>query len=814
MLHADDDSDAFSSSEMNDNDLLDVVDRYGLLGSGRYPCDPVDKTNTFELLPAEVMENIFCFLPVQDLYLNANRVCKAWNQIISNPQFLHWKKKYFQLSKSYGSVRSEMIELLMENGMAEKNDFLTGLIRHMMNHKQLNSDRLLECLQKTPKYHWAIALMNERFMDCFLFGEPHPACVLAILVVIAKSVKDVSNLLTSLLSIQSKCSSIMILEALYCLATFFLAFKLRVRNGIFNGMHYRLYCALYLFENSAGNQGNVQSSLRRNLKEQHLRLGDSNLCLTNEQLRICNYEIRHGEVVKIVAFAGTGKTSTLLALTQIRPSMRFLLVVFNKAMRFHAAKKFPPNVCCKTGHSLAYETVGRRYNTAKKLGGDMKVYEVAQILPPRKGENLYIRSKHVLKTVRTFLASADEYITIDHTPADMLSEQGLKTPISPHLRKNYVVDAQFLWNKMKDIKCSEVKISHDGYLKLYQLRHPKLRNFDCILIDEAQDLTPAVADILLSQDQCKILVGDPHQQIYSFRGAVNALASVQASRVFYLTQSFRFGAEIAGVASTCLEFLKNEGRCLVGSNAPGSVCNDAVGQICIINRINFGLFSEAVKKCCYSEKEHKIHIIGGFQNFGFSMIQEIYTLTLSDQERRKAGRTITSKLLKHLGSIEALEKYAKDTMDLELSGKVKIVRCYQHNLPTCINAIQWRHVSDEAKADFIFTTAHKAKGLEFPAVRLGIDFITCLTSVQQLIDGSMHSLYTPSEDEKNLLYVAITRAQRVLQVSPALRDILKAAGENFEYIAFSKDLEAAKETVYLFRNSEVVSAKCSHFDGQ
>lgn len=63
-----------------------------------------------------------------------------------------------------------------------------------------------------------------------------------------------------------------------------------------------------------------------------------------------------------------------------------------------------------------------------------------------------------------------------------------------------------------------------------------------------------------------------------------------------------------------------------------------------------------------------------------------------------AGRTITSKLLRHLGSIETLEKYAKDTMDLELGGKIKIVRCYQHNLPRCIDAIQWRYVPDETKA--------------------------------------------------------------------------------------------------------------------
>ena len=50
----------------------------------------------------------------------------------------------------------------------------------------------------------------------------------------------------------------------------------------------------------------------------------------------------------------------------------------------------------------------------------------------------------------------------------------------------------------------------------------------------------------MQQDKPKIVVGDPHQQIYSFNGAVNALSLVEEHsrtkvvRTCYLTQSFRF----------------------------------------------------------------------------------------------------------------------------------------------------------------------------------------------------------------------------------------------------------------------------------
>lgn len=42
---------------------------------------------------------------------------------------------------------------------------------------------------------------------------------------------------------------------------------------------------------------------------------------------------------------------------------------------------------------------------------------------------------------------------------------------------------------------------------------------------------------ILKEQKCvKILVGDPHQQIYRFRGAVNAMDALKADKTAYLTQ--------------------------------------------------------------------------------------------------------------------------------------------------------------------------------------------------------------------------------------------------------------------------------------
>ncbi|MCP5859974.1 UvrD-helicase domain-containing protein, partial [Klebsiella pneumoniae] len=86
--------------------------------------------------------------------------------------------------------------------------------------------------------------------------------------------------------------------------------------------------------------------------------------------------------------------------------------------------------------------------------------------------------------------------------------------------------ARNIWAYMQDTK-SDVKMPHDGYLKLYAMSRPALR-YDIILLDEAQDTNPITLDLVMAQrGHAKIvLVGDRHQGIYGFRKAMNAMEAV------------------------------------------------------------------------------------------------------------------------------------------------------------------------------------------------------------------------------------------------------------------------------------------------
>jgi superfamily I DNA and RNA helicase len=74
--------------------------------------------------------------------------------------------------------------------------------------------------------------------------------------------------------------------------------------------------------------------------------------------------------LKVNAFAGAGKTSTLVEMAKALPHERILYICFNKSIADEASKKFPSNVQCKTVHSLAYGSIvipDPRFNTSRGI---------------------------------------------------------------------------------------------------------------------------------------------------------------------------------------------------------------------------------------------------------------------------------------------------------------------------------------------------------------------------------------------------------------------------------------------------------------
>ncbi|KAK5849103.1 hypothetical protein PBY51_008771 [Eleginops maclovinus] len=711
--------------------------------------------------------------------------------IVQDPKFVPYKKKYYCFMLKEKATMLEIGSILRSSGISDpvsSQHSIRRLVVLMAQHKvgeRVRPGDVLECVKKHRLYPQAEASIRLRIPDILKncnpgIEGPNPYAAMAVISILSESVADVLALVSLLTGCMSRTA---IIEYLSHMAMMLLAIKRSVIK-ISNRLHYNIYYVLHLMENSPFAVGSSQTGTQ--------------IQLTGEQQQILSHDIQANHVLKIMAFAGTGKTTTLVKYAEQRPHLRFLYVAFNKSVASEAQRRFPSNVACKTVHSLAFSDVGRRY--CQKLTFNLKPFSISSVLPPGRGG--FAKAKVVTTTLNAFMASTDECINISHVPMSRMGKDGRRKIITDYERELFVQDARRIWNKMKDLtekRSDDLLMTHDGYLKLWQLQRPCLSDqYDVLFIDEAQDCTPAIMDVLLSQRCGKMLVGDPHQQIYTFKGAFNALHIVEHTHVFYLTQSFRFGAQIAYVGATILKVCKGVEKILVGGNQKGGVCDETAdeagaavssgtslsqGKTAILSRCNLSVFSEAVR-LTDANPHCRIHFIGGVTGIGLNRIQDIWKLFEGAKEETQTPKFIKDPFIRSFAKniksgYWALKSYATLTEDLELEAKFKMVEKYGKQIPELVSRLESCYEENLNKADFIMGTVHKAKGLEFDTVMVTDDFAK--------VPGSRHNLHFCPDfsfdevpaDEWNLLYVAVTRAKTSLIITKTIRRILTEAGEYF-----------------------------------
>jgi len=482
--------------------------------------------------------------------------------------------------------------------------------------------------------------------------------------------------------------------------------------------------------------------------------------LTAEQHLIVHSSV---DVLLVQAFAGTGKTSTLAAMARANPHLKILYLAFGKAVQAAAARHFPPNVTSKTNHALAWDRFGAAYKAAGKLGfvsarDLMSLYA----LVPRE-------ARHVLAALERFIRSADPAVGDLHVAPDLL-DKAHRARV-----RDFAAEA---WSIMVDKQDDRLKITHDGYFKLFQLSKPDLSlEYDLILGDEWQDTNPVTHALVTAQACRLIFVGDTHQSIYAFRGATNAMRQVEADfseskrsfEVLRLTHSFRFGKGIADLATSLLASVKGEKHPLVGCGAHESVWRlDRTRPYAIIGRSNGTLFGEAVALLGRST----FHLIGLEENpstgewtYGpFEKLVDVHYLLTGRNE------LVKDTFVKAFKSGGQLEHYAGEVDDKELLMLMKISKDYGGKVPALVARIKAEVARDPAKAHVTLSTAHRAKGLEFEQVVLTGDFEEFIAN-----DGKLKRATTPElVQELNLLYVAATRALIALEANMQIKAVLAA----------------------------------------
>lgn len=488
--------------------------------------------------------------------------------------------------------------------------------------------------------------------------------------------------------------------------------------------------------------------------------------LTEEQIAI----IRSTGDIRINAVAGSGKTTTVIEYAASRPAgSRILYLAFNKSVRLEAAGKFEArglrNVKVETAHSLAYRHIVYPYGYNVKPSS-YKTYEIVELLElSSTGEKHaeYILANHISRFL-TYFCNSDKPKVQDLNYLDVIHDDAARGFVS----KFYTIVENGVRQLLARMDKGTIDITHDFYLKKFQLSNPTLP-YDYILFDEGQDASGVMLDVFLKQKATKVIVGDVHQQIYGWRYAVNSLEKTDF-KTFHLSASFRFPQDIARLASGILDWKKNlhdpDPVTITGLGSDTSEVSKAT-----IARTNLGLLLKAIEYVTDNRKGQRIYFEGNISSYTYAdegaSLYDVLNLQNNQRDR------IRDKLILSMKDMDELEEYIEKTEDVQLSMMAEIVKEYGDEIYGILKSLKELHIEgdDKTQANMVFSTVHRAKGMEYDVVYLVDDFITedRLEKLKAREKEKGQSLQIAKWNEEiNLLYVAVTRARYKLYIPDSL----------------------------------------------
>jgi len=489
--------------------------------------------------------------------------------------------------------------------------------------------------------------------------------------------------------------------------------------------------------------------------------------LTKEQYDIINSTGN----IKINAVAGSGKTTTVIEYAKARPvTSKILYIAFNKSVKLEASKKFADknlrNVRVETAHSLAYRYIVSQ-NGYKVRPQGYKTHEIAELLGLQgNGEKHaeFIIANHINKFLSYFCNSSKQRVH-DLNYLDVVADAKARTFVSTcyeYIEKQ----TRLLLGKMDK---GEIEITHDFYLKKFQLSNPELP-YDYILFDEGQDASPAMLDVFFKQKATKVIVGDTHQQIYGWRFAINSLEKAEY-KTCNLSTSFRFGQDIANLAIDVLKWKRHINYdcdfTITGQGTPEKIKSKAV-----IARTNLGLLLKAIEYVTEKKNVKQIYFEGNINSYTYADDgASLYDVLNLYNYKHKL---IKDKLIREMKNLGELEEYIEKTEDAQLAMMVEIVKEYGNEIPDIIKTIKEKHIEGDNKedAEMIFSTVHRSKGMEYDAVQIVNDFITEEKLEKINTDFKKEDIdYSKLNEEINLLYVAITRARNSIYIPEMLMPV-------------------------------------------
>lgn len=477
--------------------------------------------------------------------------------------------------------------------------------------------------------------------------------------------------------------------------------------------------------------------------------------VVNGTLQMLRGEVEATGAVKVFAAAGSGKTTTLVRLTEVvievYPEIRILYMAYNKEIQRDAERKFSSrNVLTTTFHGFAIKHSG--VDGARKIGRRIGYLEAEhyRAIIGKSASDLDVGLTR--RGLFNFCNSGDLIPGEDHIPDTF---KGVKISTDKKAKVIEYVTQVFQESSPEGIDAN-IPIPHDCYLKYWQISgSPGLEQYDLVMLDEAQDTNPVLLAALEMAGH-SIYVGDSDQTIYQFRQSIDAL-SIVYGKTYPMSQSFRFGPAVAHLANEILDH-KYAPRVMKIKGSP--LHDTSIGPIdrnarhARIFRTNRALIREAL---VLKDRNVPFAIAGNTEDF-MKIIQSLWILKTGE----RVTKITSNKVRKFKTWNDLITAVENDDDSNDLYQGYRILEDFGDRTPEIVEILSDQY-KDEDAAKVVLTSAHRSKGREWDQVMIAPDFDEMLDRIKSQGAGWKHK--NDWDAEMNLLYVAVTRAMKRLEIN-------------------------------------------------
>jgi DNA helicase-2/ATP-dependent DNA helicase PcrA len=459
---------------------------------------------------------------------------------------------------------------------------------------------------------------------------------------------------------------------------------------------------------------------------------------------------RHNLLIQAVA--GSGKSTTILELAN-RSKGRSLFLAFNKSIVNELSEKVITNasITVSTLHSLGCKAifssrqgvVVNNNKTSRYIGRYIKEWTDN----PKEYGSIHVCVSRLVDFYRlTLCSSASELASVAY-------EAGLDF-LPKHVQYAMTVLADLEIDNEKNLK--EIDFTDMIYLPIkLKLRLPR---YDNVFVDECQDLNNAQHLLVetLTQRSRVVYVGDRYQSIYGFAGAntqsFNRILQRDNIIELPLTYCYRCPTAIVAQANQVYDIIESPEWMKKGVVRVGKIDDALSGDMIICRNLRplIGIYFDLLSQ------RKKVYIKGN--DVGQSLIS-----LLNEYRHCATYDELFGELQQKLfhiknGLIEkGVPKPTKHPSYEGVSQKVgALLRLSEHFssidvLRSKINDI-FKEKNENESQCIVLSTIHKSKGLEAENVFL----------VNRSLIGANSNTMQQVEQEKNLLYVALTRSKQSL----------------------------------------------------